>query len=196
MITKCNKRFLTNTVVCNDLSFAKIILTSSQLVVKLVVFCFQNNGQVSQFCESPGSSHWDAVKRILAYLQGTSTFGIRFGGVKSDLIGFSDSDYAGDVDTRQSTSGFVFMLHGGPVAWSSQRQSCVALSTTEAEFIAACEATKEGVWLQRLVSEVVPDWKPPFKLMCDNQSAIRLIKNPEFHQRSKHIAVRYHLQLF
>ena len=192
MITKCNKRFLTNTVVCNDLSFAKIILTSSQLVVKLVVFCFQNNGQVSQFCESPGSSHWDAVKRILAYLQGTSTFGIRFGGVKSDLIGFSDSDYAGDVDTRQSTSGFVFMLHGGPVAWSSQRQSCVALSITEAEFIAACEATKEGVWLQRLVSEVVPDWKPPFKLMCDNQSAIRLIKNPEFHQRSKHIAVRYH----
>ena len=63
--------------------------------------------QVSQFCESPASLHWEAVKRILAYLQGTSTFGTRFGGVKSDLIGFSDSDYAGDVDTRQSTSGFV-----------------------------------------------------------------------------------------
>ena len=148
--------------------------------------------QASQFCERPGSAQWEAVKRILAYLQETSTFGIRFGNARSDLTGFSDSDYAGNVDTRQSTSGFVFMLNGGPVAWSSRRQSCVALSTTEAEFIAACEATKEGVWLQRLVSGIMPQVKIPFELLCDNQSAIRLIKNPEFHQRSKHIAVRYH----
>ncbi len=137
-------------------------------------------------------THWNAVKRILAYLQGTQRFGICFGNMKGDMIGYSDADYAGNVDTRQSTTGFIFTLHGGPVAWSSKRQSCVALSTTEAEFIAACEATKEGIWLQRLLSEIIPDWRTPFPLMCDNQSAIRLIKNPEFHQRSKHIEVRFH----
>ena len=149
-------------------------------------------GQVSQFCENPEPSHWEAVKRILSYLRGTSLHGIRFGPVTDGLRGFTDSDYAGDVCTRRSTSGFLFLLHGGPVGWSSRRQSCVALSTTESEYVAACEAAREGVWLQRLLRDINMVSERPLELQCDNQSAIQLIKNPVFHQRTKHIDVRYH----
>ncbi len=107
------------------------------------------------------------------------------------MRGFSDSDYAGDPSTRRSTSGFIFVLCGGPVAWSSRRQPCVALSSTEAEFVASCDAAKEGVWLKRLLSEMMPGFNGPIPLMCDNQSAIQLVRNPVFHQRTKHIDVRF-----
>jgi hypothetical protein len=149
-------------------------------------------GQVSQFCEDPEPSHWEAVKRILSYLQGTSSHGIRFGPGTDGLKGFTDSDYAGDVVSRRSTTGFIFLLHEGPVGWSSRRQSCVALSTTEAEYVAACEAAREGVWLQRLLVDINLGSERPLRIMCDNQSAIQLIKNPVFHQRTKHIDVRFH----
>ncbi len=148
--------------------------------------------QVSQHCEKPEQEHWNAVKRIFAYLQGTQTYGLRFWAMGSHLKGYTDADYAGDTNTRQSTSGFIFILFGGPVAWSSRRQSCVSLSTTEAEYVAASDATKEGIWLRRLLLDLNPEWNKPIPLMCDNQSAIRLIRNPEFHQRTKHIDVRYH----
>lgn len=149
-------------------------------------------GQISQFCENPGADHWSAVRRILAYLKGTMDYGIRYGSTKNELIGYCDSDYAGDPSSRRSTSGFIFLLHGGPVAWSSRRQSCVALSTTEAEFVASSEATREGVWLGRLMGDITPGWKGPIRIMCDNKSAVDLIKNPVYHQRSKHIDVRYY----
>ena len=84
------------------------------------------------------------------------------------------------------------MLNGGPIAWSSRRQRCVALSTTEAEYVAACESAKEGVWLRRLLREIMPEWNSPLQLMCDNMSSIDLVRNPKFHQRTKHIDVRYH----
>ena len=149
-------------------------------------------GQISQFCEKPGQEHWAAVKRIFTYLQGTRTHGLCFGTMKETLKGYTDSDYAGDIGTRQSTSGFIFTLYGGPVAWSSRRQSCIALSTTEAEYVAAGDATKEGIWLRRLLQDLNPEWNAPMPLMCDNQSAIRLVKNPELHQRTKHIDTRFH----
>jgi hypothetical protein len=147
--------------------------------------------QVSQFSENPKKEHWAAVKRIFAYLQGTPNHGLRFG-TGDTLIGYTDADYAGNFQTRQSTSGFIFLLNGGPVAWSSRRQPCVALSTTEAEFIAACEATKEGIWIRRLLLELFPEWNKPIPIKCDNQSAIGLIKNPRFHQRTKHVDIRFH----
>ena len=102
--------------------------------------------QVSRFVEQPKKAHWSAVKRIFAYLKGTVDYGIRFGPSSVAPVGFSDSDYAGDTNTRQSTSGFIFMLNGGPIAWSSRRQQCVALSTTEAEYVSASEAVKECIW--------------------------------------------------
>ena len=109
------------------------------------------------------------------------------------ITGYTDADYAGDVQSRRSTTGFVFILHGGPVSWASKRQTCTSLSTTESEYVAACETSKEAVWLQQLVSEISNKKKEvPIPLLCDNQSAIRLVRNPEFHQRTKHIDVKYH----
>jgi hypothetical protein len=148
--------------------------------------------QASQFCENPQAAHWAAVKKIFSYLQGTKNYGLRYGPSLVAPVGYSDSDYAGDINTRQSTSGFIFLLNEGPIAWSSRRQNCVALSTTEAEYVAACEAAKESVWLRRLLLEIIPDWKQPLPLLCDNISSIELTRSPKFHQRTKHIDVRFH----
>ena len=147
--------------------------------------------QLAQFCNNPGKAHWEAAKRVLSYLAGTVSHGLLFSS-GSKLIGYTDSDFAGDTDTRKSTTGFIFLLFGGAVAWGSKRQSCTTLSTTEAEYVAACETTKEAMWLRYLLKQIGMLPNGPFLLLCDNQSAIRLVRNPEHHQRTKHIAVRYH----
>lgn len=140
----------------------------------------------------PQNCHWAAMKKILAYLKKTSEHGIRFGTELTSLLGFTDADFAGDMDTRRSISGYIFLLNGGLIAWSSRRQKCVTLSTTEAEYVAACEAAREGVWLKRLLHELMPDWTEAVPLMCDNMSSIDLSKNPRFNQLTKQIHVRYH----
>ena len=146
---------------------------------------------VSRYLDNYDNSHWTAVKRIFRYLKGTDNFGIVYSNQPNALIGYSDSDHAGDVDTRRSTTGYAFILSGGCITWASKRQSTVSLSTTEAEFIAACEATKEAVWLRKLLNDIEHPCVLPTVLKVDNQSAIKLSKNPEFHRRSKHIDVRY-----
>jgi hypothetical protein len=148
--------------------------------------------QVAQHSENPDETHWAAVKRIFAYLKGTSSYGLCFNGnINGHLIGYTDSDYAGDPSTRRSTTGFIFLLNGAPIAWCSRRQTCVSLSTTEAEFVAASESAKEAVWIRRLLGGFGTKLGP-LTILCDNQSAIRLVKNPEFHQRTKHIDVKYY----
>lgn len=148
---------------------------------------------VSRHLENPMRRDVTAVKRIMKYIKATADHGILFdSNSKQDLDVFSDADYAGDRDSRRSTSGFVFMLGSGAIAWCSQRQKCVALSTTESEYIAASETVKELVWINRLLMELVTNRPPSPTLFMDNQSAIRLIKNPEYHKRTKHIDVRYH----
>jgi hypothetical protein len=108
------------------------------------------------------------------------------------VYAFSDADYAGDVISRKSTTGVVVKLGTAIIAWKSTRQKIVTLSTTEAEYVAACQTVKELIWLKLLLSELAnfEDFKAT--LHVDNESAINLIKNPEFHQRSKHMDVRYH----
>jgi hypothetical protein len=96
------------------------------------------------------------------------------------------------MDNRRSTSGFVLLYNGASVSWSSKLQQCVSLSTTEAEFVAASETSKEAIWFQQCLREVKGDEIGPIPILWDNQGAIRLIKNPEFNQRTKHIAVKYH----
>lgn len=149
-------------------------------------------GVVSRFLEKPTYAHVTAVKRILKYIKATYNYGIRFDPTESiELLGYSDADYAGDRQTRRSTSAYVFLFGGNVISWSSERQKCVALSTTESEYMAASNAIKELLWLQNLLMELIgADVKTTF--LMDNQSAIRLIKNPEFHKRTKHIDVRYH----
>uniref|UniRef100_A0A803MBH5 Retrovirus-related Pol polyprotein from transposon TNT 1-94 n=1 Tax=Chenopodium quinoa TaxID=63459 RepID=A0A803MBH5_CHEQI len=114
-----------------------------------------------------------------------------FGSDKPVLVGYSDSDMAGDIDSRKSTSGYLITFAGGTVSWQSRLQKCVALSTTESEFIAATEACKELLWMKRFVLQLGFTQKR-YVLYCDSQSAIHLAKNSTFHAKSKHIDVRYH----
>lgn len=139
-------------------------------------------GQAARFCQNPGKAHWSAVKRILSYLAGTTTHGLLFSGKgRTTLVGYTDSDYAGDKDTRRSTSGFIFLHLGGAISWGSTRQSCTALSTTEAEYIAASNATKEAIWVQRLLLQIGRLQPGPVRLLCDNQS--RSSPTHETHRR-------------
>lgn len=150
-------------------------------------------GQAARFCQNPGKAHWYAVKRILSYLAGTKNHGIVFHGVgRTTFVGYTYSDYAGDKDFRRSISGFIFLHLGGAISWGSTRLSCTALLTTEAEDIAASNATKEAIWLQRLLQQIGLLPSGPVRLLCDNQSAITLIHNPTHHQRTKHIDVKFH----
>lgn len=110
---------------------------------------------------------------------------------KPEVVGFTDSDLAGDLDSRKSTSGYMVSYAGGVVAWQSRLQKCVSLSTTEAEFIAATEAMKEMLWMRRFTIELGLKQKR-YVVFCDNQSAIHLAKNSSFHSRTKHIDTRYH----
>ena len=111
-------------------------------------------GVVSRFLSKPGREHWEAVKWILRYLHGTSSLRLCFGNMKYVFEGYTDSDMAGDVDSRKSTSGYLITFAGGAVSWQSRLQRCVALSTTEAEFIAATEACKELLWMRRFLKEL------------------------------------------
>ena len=150
-------------------------------------------GNLARFCSKPTKAHWTAMKRVLRYLKGTVNYGIRYSQKSSsDCVGFSDADWAGDIDDRKSTSGYLFQISGGPVAWKSKKQSCVALSTAEAEYVALSSAAQESVWLRQLISEFGRSLETPTTIFEDNQSAIAMSKNPQFHGRAKHIDIKHH----
>eukprot|EP00253_Pinus_taeda_P019611 PITA_19611 len=151
---------------------------------------------VAKVMSKPGKEHWTSVKRVFRYLRGTSDYGLCYQGRPGldrvlDIHGFVDADWARDLDQRRSTSGYVFNLFGGAVSWMSKKQSVVALSTTEAEYMAATHASKEAVWLQRLCSSMGLV-QGAIRIDCDSQSAIFLAKNPAYHSMTKHIDVQYH----
>lgn len=148
-------------------------------------------GVVSRFLSNPGKEHWEAVKWILRYLNGTRNVCLCFGTDQPVLVGYTDADLAGDNDGRRSTTGYLLTFAGGAVSWRSKLQNCVALSTTEAEYIAITDAGKEVLWMKKFLKELGIK-QEKFVLYSDNQSAIHLSKNPSFHARSKHIDVRYH----
>jgi hypothetical protein len=110
-------------------------------------------GLVSRFSQDPHESHWKAAKHILRYIQGTTNFGIQYSSGASQLVGFTDFDWAGSVDDRKSTSGFVYCLGSAPVTWSCKKQSAIALSSAEAEYRAAVLASQEVLWLRQLLTE-------------------------------------------
>ena len=148
-------------------------------------------GAVSRFMADPGKEHWSMVKRILRYIKVTSNVALCYGGSEFTVKGYVDSDFAGDLDKRKSTTGYVFTLAGGAVSWVSKLQTVVALSTTEAEYMAATQACKEAIWIQRLLEELGHK-QEKITLFCDSQSALHLARNPAFHSRTKHIGVQYH----
>ncbi len=150
-------------------------------------------GVVSKFNSNPTEAHLTAVKRILRYLKGTADLVLKY--QKSEdgtLVGYSDSDWAGDPDDRHSTTGNLFLMAGGAISWLSKKQAIVALSTSEAEYVALSLATQEAVWLRRLLTDLRAAPNGPTLLMEDNQGAIAIARNPIAHARTKHIDIRYH----
>eukprot|EP00253_Pinus_taeda_P004666 PITA_04666 len=150
-------------------------------------------GVLSRFMSKLGKEHWTTVKRVFKYLHGTSDYGLCYQGrlgldIVLDIHGFVDVDWAGDLDQRRSTSGYVFNLFGGGVSGMSKKQYVVALSTTEAEYMAATHAIKEAVWLHRLCSSMGLV-QGTIRIDCDSKSEIFLAKNLAYHSKTKHIDV-------
>ena len=156
-------------------------------------------GQLSQHYSAPTTRHWNAALRVLRYLKGTLNYSITYSNreaMSMKLVGFTDADYAGDIIDRHSVSGYIYLLYSGPITWNSTKQRCVATSTTESEYIALAEASKQAQWLRTLLRELqYPQYLGDdlaVKIYSDNQACIAIAKDPISHSRTKHIDVRYH----
>ncbi|CAI7783241.1 unnamed protein product [Closterium sp. NIES-53] len=151
---------------------------------------------LAQFLRCPKEEHSLDLQRALRYFVSTPTLGLIFNAGKPTdkmyLSGYVDSDHAGDTSYRRSRTGYIFRLEPiGPISWNSSKQELVSLSSAEAEFIAACAATREGLYLQELLDEAKFVTPNQFTLQCDNQSAITIANKPGFVNRTKHISLRY-----
>jgi len=160
-------------------------------------------GVLSKYSSNPGPIHWDQAVHVLLYLIGTKNHGLTFDGNNQDsddlssiILGYTDSDWAGDIDTHRSTSGYVFLMCGAAISWSSKLQTSPALSSTEAEYMACTHTAQEAIWLRQLLEQLVFKQSSPTDLLGDNQGAIALAKNPGDHPRTKHIELRYHFIRF
>jgi hypothetical protein len=148
---------------------------------------------LSQFISQLRQIHWIAMKHVLRYLRGTVGYGLRYASsVDMNLQGYVDADWAGSEVDRKSTSGCCFTLGSAMVSWSSKKQSSVALSTTEAEYIALSVAVCEAVWLHKLLADLFDHEMDPTIIHYDNQSCVKLSENLVFHDKSKHIEIKYH----
>ena len=173
--------------------------------------------QVAKFSSSPRLAHWNACKRILRYLSGTVDYGIRYNKqsaldtVQKDLLptgyfrgshtasdarygldGYVDADFANDMDSRRSITGYIFLFAGAPISWQSRAQVSTALSTMEAEYMAASAAAQEALWLRMILEELGISLDKPLILREDNKSAISFSEHPGEHRRTKHIDYRHH----
>jgi len=146
----------------------------------------------ARFQSNPKESHFTAAKRILKYLQGTTNIGLWYPSeVSMNLVGYSDSDFIGYKIDRKSTSGTCHLLGSSLISWHSKKQACVALSTTEAEYIAVGSCCARSLWIKQQLSDFGLNLSK-IPLLCDNTSVINLTKNPIQHSRNKHIEIRHH----
>lgn len=150
---------------------------------------------LAQYMENPGRVHWEAVKRIFRYLSGTKDWRLTYGTTDKFLEGYTDAD-GSSQEHRHAISGYVFLINGGAVSWSSKKQELVTLSTAESEYVAATYAAKEALWLRRIIGEVYQPLNDPIILYSDSQSAIALTKDGSYHARTKHIDIWYHFIRF
>ena len=148
---------------------------------------------LSQYLDAPRSTHLVAVKRIFCYLIGTKRLKLVLGGKIPDVVGFSDADWASHLH-RHSISGFAFFVGMGAVSWSAKKQPIITLSSTESEYVALTHASKDILWLHKLLTELSFFFKHSLltTLHCDNQGAIDLSKDSKFHARTKHIDIHFH----
>ena len=162
-------------------------LTTTRLDVMFVV------SLISRFMDCPIKLHFQSAKRILRYLKGTIDFGVLYEkGGNEELIAYTYSDYARDLDDRKNTLGYVFMLSSGVMSWSSKKQHVVSLSTTEAEFIVATSCACQAIWLRRILEGLRHVLHDSTTAYCDNSSTIKLYENLVMHGRCKHIDVHFH----
>ena len=144
--------------------------------------------------KNPNKPHMEAVWQILRYVKSTTDYGLLYNkGESYKLTGYCDADYAGDHDTRRSTTWYIFIIRFRVASWRSKRQPTVSLSTTEAEYKAAALTALESTWLMQLMKDLYQPIDYAVPLYCDNQSAISLVENPVFHIRNRHMEVHYHL---
>ena len=149
-------------------------------------------GALARFSHNLGPIYIKASNRFLQYLKYTQYLGISYEAVQNhgNLQAYSDADYAGDAETRKSTTGYLFKLANGPITWKSARQHCVTLSSTEAEYVALCQTGKEAIWLQSFLQELkFTGNTTPITIQGDNTASHSWSLNPESHQRTKHIDV-------
>ena len=149
-------------------------------------------GLVAKYQSDPNKSHLTAVKQIIRFVNGTISHGIWYSfDTNSNLVGFSDADWAGCTDDRKSTSGGCFYLGNNLVSWHSKKQNSISLSTAEAEYIAAGSGCTQLLWMKQMLKDygIV---QGTLVLYVDNMSAINISKNPVQHSRTKHIDIRHH----
>lgn len=148
--------------------------------------------ELSKFSQNPGSAHWEGVKRVLRYVSGTISDGLMYRrGAQVEVWGYSDAGHAGDKETSRGRTGYVFLSAGAAISWRSSMMKLVTHSSCESEYVGLSEAGNEAVYLQQLQGEMCIG-KPSVLLLGDNESSLKLAMNPVFHQRSKHIRIKYH----
>jgi hypothetical protein len=173
-------------------------VTYQRIVGSLMYIMLGTRGDVayavsmaSRYLANPGPQHMKLARRILRYLNGTKNLRLTYKGQPQMLKGFTDADWGGCRDTRRSTAGYLFNIGSGAISWQSKRQSVVALSTCEAEFLGQTQATKEAIWLRRLLNELNMSQGKTATIICgDNQGAIALSSNPQYHSRTKHMEIQ------
>jgi hypothetical protein len=154
--------------------------------------CFSVN-TLSQFLVEPRHVHLVAKKHVMRYLKGTLDCGLSYDGDHDfTLNGYTDSDWAGSVSDRKITSGCCFSLGSAMISWKSRKQSNISLNTTKEKYIDACSASCDTIWLQKLSTDLFDLVMEATTILCDNQSCIKMTENHVFHDRSKHIEIRYH----
>jgi hypothetical protein len=148
----------------------------------------------ARFMSNPNKSHFNAVNRIFKYLNFTPNIGLYYKQSESKpyILGYTDADWGGDLVSRKSTTGYLFTFNKTPISWSSKLQKSTALSSCEAEYMALKEAIKEHIYLINLLKQLNIYNSEKYYLFCDNQPAIDLANNPEYHSKTKHIDIQYH----
>lgn len=148
--------------------------------------------KLAQCNMDPHIEHWTSAKRILRYLNGTKDFKLHYSKTNQPVTCYVDADWGGDTTDRKSFTGWVFIAAGGAIAWESKKQNIIALSSTEAEYVALSSAAKQTTYIVKIMNEMGFEFQRSIVLHSDNQSAQHLVKNPVFHNRSKHIDIKFH----
>jgi hypothetical protein len=192
METKLKLMVDTSSELIDVMMYRWIIGSLMNLTNTRLDICFAVN-ILSQFLVEPRRVHLVAAKHVMRYLKGTLDFGLSYNGDHDfNMSGYSYSDCAGSVFDRKSTSGCCFSMGSAMILWQSRKQSSIALSTIEAEYIDACSISCKTIWLQKLLTGLFNLEMEATVILCDNQSCIKMTENPVFHDKSKHIEIRYH----